>query len=218
MRSSMRFVGLAVLVLVAIRSTPAHAGLDCNEKIDLAALHDFASGKAGDDAVRYEQYCLYGQREHTKQIVADCEKILARGPWDNCLVLAASLGVATVGKRDVFEWIAKQDRRPWFSSPGTPEFPIQLFASFGDPRAVPLIVATWKEWIPKSEVYEHKHANMAEWASWRMSAASALGALGGADEQAFLEEQTRATVDTHVRDACNDAAAKIAKRLAATPH
>jgi len=29
---------------------------------------------------------------------------------------------------------------------------------------------------------------------------------------AFLEEQAKATVDTHVRDACNDAAAAIAKR------
>src|SRR3569623_1241574 len=39
-----------------------------------------------------------------------------------------------------------------------------------------------------------------------------LGKSGDAAANTFLEEQAKATVDTHVRDACNDAAAAIAKR------
>jgi hypothetical protein len=54
---------------------------------------------------------------------------------------------------------------------------------------------------------------MASWSGWRQRAALALGALGGADDATFLDEQAKATKDRHVAAACTDAAAAIRKRL-----
>jgi hypothetical protein len=82
-----------------------------------------------------------------------------------------------------------------------------------DARAVAIVVDMWKTAIPRAAEREKKHREMASWSGWRQRAAAVLGDLGGAVEQAFLEDQAKATKDTHVATACRDAAAAIAKRL-----
>jgi hypothetical protein len=54
---------------------------------------------------------------------------------------------------------------------------------------------------------------MPAWSSWRQEAAGVLGALGGADEATFLDEQAKLTVDRSVARACKAGAAAIRKRV-----
>ena len=71
--------------------------------------------------------------------------------------------------------------------------------------------------IPRAEKNEKRRSAMMNWSVWRPYAAESLGAVGGKDESAFLEEQAKATKDSYVAKACRTAIAAIEKRLASPP-
>jgi hypothetical protein len=215
---------VAVTVTLLALARVAHAGLICphdaNGNEDPAAtvkaLEQLAAGKGSADDVQYAAYCIGGPTSHpfTARVVAACEKIVHADASraDFCMVLAARVGAPTLAGRDVFEFVATQPRRPWDDYWLGPSSGLFLLGDLGDPRGAALVIETWTAAIPKAAAFERRHIGMTEWSSWRQNAAQVLGVIGNADAAAFLDEQAKATVDTHVADACRDAAAKIRGR------
>ncbi len=150
----------------------------------------------------------------SKRILAACAKILDRdGDKSQCVYLVAAAGAATLGKHDIFALVSRDREDPLDGSGGVFPWDKQsLFEAMADPRAAPLIVDEWKAAIPRAEKHTHTSSAMSSWSSWRRSAARALAATGGPDEQAFLEAQASTTEDKHVKQACLTAAAAIAAR------
>lgn len=204
---------------MTLAASHAWAGLDCDSETAVKDIEAAAKdkAKAADAERNYSFLCAEGLDAKWKpRIGKACEKILDRdGEKGNpCVVVAASAGFAKLGKHDLFELVGKIAEDPIEFEGGVGFRKTDLFATMGDPRGVAAIIDMWKAAIPRAEVREKKHRqSMADWSSWRQGAALNLGKIGDADAKAFLEEQAKATVDTHVRDACNDAAAAIAKRI-----
>ena len=213
---------LKAVLIVGFLYSSAHAGNMCatddhanpDPSYEMKALEQLAS--SGKESPDYNLYCLRGVTKYRARIMAACTKIVTSSnpTWDGCMELAASLHEPKLGPNDVFEWISELDRNPWRVNSSMPNYPLYMFEELGDPRGAALIVATWKESIPTAAKHEHSSEWMADWSGWRQHAAEALAVIGGADDTKFLDEQAKATVDTHVRDACLDAAKAIAKRLA----
>lgn len=221
-RPAVAFPGMlrvAPLVILLAFARPALAGLDCDPETAVKDIEAAAKDKAKvEDADRnYSFLCSEGlPAKWRPRIGKACEKILDRdGDKTNpCIVVAASNGFAKLGKHDLFELVGKIAEDPIESEGGVGYRKCDLYAAMGDPRGVAAIIDAWKAAIPRAEAREKKHRqSMADWSSWRQDAAMNLGKIGDADAKAFLEEQAKATVDTHVRDACNDAAAAIARRI-----
>ena len=210
---------LLVLVVLVASAGRAWAGLDCDSETAVKDIEAAAKDKAkAVDAERnYSFLCAEGLAAKWKpRIGKACEKILDRdGEKGNpCVVVAASAGFVKLGKHDLFELVSKIPEDPIEFDGGVGFRVTDLYAAMADPRGGPAIVEMWKAAIPRAAAREKKHRqSMADWSSWRQSAAVNLGKIGDADAKLFLEEQAKATVDTHVRDACNDAAAAIAKRI-----
>jgi len=208
-----------VLAFVIAAAGPAFAGLDCDPEAAVKDLEAAAKdkAKAADAERNYSFLCAEGLAAKWKPRVGKaCEKILDRdGEKGNpCVVVAASAGFTKLGKHDLFELVGKIPEDPIEYDGGVGYRKTDLYAAMGDPRGSAAIIEMWKAAIPRAEAREKKHRqSMADWSSWRQSAAVNLGKIGDADAKLFLEEQAKATVDTHVRDACNDAAAAIAKRI-----
>lgn len=210
---------LALVFVMMLAASRAWAGLDCDPETAVkdveAAAKDKA--KAADAERNYSFLCSEGVADKWKpRIGKACEKILDRDGEKNnpCVVVAASAGFVKLGKHDLFELVGKMPEDPIEYDGGVGFRKTDLYVAMGDARGAAAIIDMWKAAIPRAEVREKKHRqSMADWSSWRQSAALNLGKLGDADAKAFLEEQAKATVDTHVRDACNDAAAAIAKRI-----
>src|SRR4051812_6299825 len=215
----LRMARLLVLVVLIATAGRAWAGLDCDPETAVkdveAAAKDKA--KAAEAERNYSFLCAEGLAAKWKpRIGKACEKILDRdGEKGNpCIVVAASAGFVKLGKHDLFELVGKIPEDPIEYDGGVGFRKTDLYAGMGDPRGSAAIVEMWKAAIPRADAREKKHRqSMVDWSSWRQSATVNLGKLGDADAKAFLEEQAKATKDTHVRDACNDAAAAIAKRI-----
>jgi hypothetical protein len=209
----LRFALLLILV------TPAYAGLDCLEDEAIADLEAFAKTKAGakiNDPNNYNWLCVEGVSPKLKpRIEKACLKILDRDGEKNneCVTVAAAAGIITLGKHDIFALVGKLQEDPIELAGGVGWTKTALYERLGDPRAAAIVTDMWKTAIPRAEAREKRHRSMSEWSSWRQHAAATLGALGDAETKTFLEEQAQATVDTGVRRACTEAAAKIAKRL-----
>lgn len=209
----------ALALVMTLAASRAWAGLDCDPETAVkdveAAAKDKA--KAAEAERNYSFLCSEGLPAKWKpRIGKACEKLLDRDGEKNnpCVVVAASVGFVTLGKHDLFELVGKLPEDPIEYDGGVGFRKADLYAAMGDPRGVAAIEDMWKAAIPRAEAREKKHRqSMADWSSWRQGAALNLGKLGDADAKAFLEEQAKATVDTHVRDACTDAAAAIAKRI-----
>ncbi|MFT3698526.1 MAG: hypothetical protein QM831_35605 [Kofleriaceae bacterium] len=212
---------LVITILIAVTAT-AHAGLFCDEenKIpnELKALELYAKNKTETPDLGYVIYCLGNDPakiEVNKRTLAACEKILDRDPSsNNCNTLVAKLGQATLGAHDIFAWVAKRPLDPQNSNSSDPNYPLYLFRDLADVRASKIIVDKWNALIPIEAKHEKSHEWMAEWSGWRQHAAEALGTSGDADAATFLKDQATQTKDSHVKDACLEAAAAIEKRLA----
>jgi hypothetical protein len=210
---------LALVFVMTLVASRAWAGLDCDPETAVKDVEAAAKDKAKvvDAERNYSFLCAEGLAAKWKpRIGKACEKLLDRdGEKGNpCVVVAASAGLVKLGKHDLFELVGKIPEDPIESDGGVGFRKTDLYAAMNDPRGAAAIMEMWKAAIPRAEAREKKHRqSMADWSSWRQSAAINLGKLGGADAKTFLEDQAKATVDTHVRDACNDAAAAIAKRI-----
>jgi hypothetical protein len=208
---------LAVSLSLWLSATTAHAGLDCDPKAEIAELEAFAKDKAADPEQIW--FCLPGSDPSLKpRVDKACTSILKRdGDKSPCVRVAAAAGIAKLGDRDLVPLVAALEEDPIEESGGFGYYRATLLARIGDPRGAKLIVDWWKAAQPRADAREKKRREMASWSSWRRFAAEALGTLGGAEDQAFLEDQAKATRDKYVAQACRDGAASIAKRLAAKP-
>ncbi len=213
-----RHLLVAFLVTAAVAGR-AHAGLDCDGPSALADLEAFAADKSKAEQMDkdYAWLCIGEAIDKSKpRIEKACRKILDRdGDQSRCVTVAAAAGFTKLGDHDLFTLVTKLHEDP-IDSPGDLVAPKSwLLANMGDPRGTAYLVELWKASIPRADAREKRHGEMASWSGWRQNTAEALGTLGDADTKTFLEEQAKATKDTHVRDACNAAAAAIGKRLAA---
>jgi hypothetical protein len=208
-----------VLLVMLLTAGTARAGLFCDPESALADIEAAAKDKAKlvDVDRNYAYLCAENLAAKWRpRLGKACEKLLDRdGEKDNtCVFVAASNGFTKLGKHDVFALVGKLHEDPIEIEGGVGMGKTDLYAAMGDPRGVTAIMDMWKAAIPRAEAREKKHRQtMADWSAWRQGAAANLGKIGDADAKSFLEEQAKATVDTHVRDACNDAAAAIAKRI-----
>ncbi|MEO6777269.1 MAG: hypothetical protein ABI467_30355 [Kofleriaceae bacterium] len=162
-------------------------------------------------------YCvqLEAHRERSR-IEAACSKILDRdgdGDASPCVDVAAAAGFAKLGTHDLFATIGKRKLRPYDTDAGRDDN-LALLGAMDDPRAVPIIVATWNAALPHAAKWPSGSGRFIEWSSWRTIAAQILGRIGGDPERTFLETQAKATTDRHVAQACRAGADAIAKRLA----
>ncbi len=212
---------MRIALLLCLVTRTAFAGDICSDTTEpnVKALEKVANnvkGATDDPDYGNGEWCLSGDTKHDARITKACDTILDRDPKNTiCLVVLASIGHSMVGTHDVFAWVAAQPLRPWDTNSSLPDYPLYLFKGMGDPRGAKLIVDMWKASIPRADALEKKHRSdaLAEWSGWRQHAAETLGAIGSAGDKAFLDEQAKATKDTHVAQACRDAIAAIDKRL-----
>ncbi len=235
----MRALAAAIVLLVA-RVASAGACLDLAEDLDsLKQLEAFAKrpGKQkppqdaqpwlcvetamGSDAIidgSTGNFDEKATRALQQRAIAACTKVLDRdGDNRECVIILAAGGLAKVGDHDILALVGKLAEDPIESAGGVGWTRTALYGRMNDPRAAKVIVDMWRAAIPRAAQREQRHRTMADWSGWRQTAAGVLGKLGGADEQAFLEEQAKATKDAYVARACRDAAAAIAKRSAHSP-
>lgn len=203
---------------LALGAGLARAGLDCDNDQNLRLVEAFAKDRSKpppDDS--YAWMCLEGGTEKLRaRIEKACLKIVERdGERSPCMRVAAGAGIAKLGGHDVFAFVARMPEDPLNSEAGS--WPKLWFLSqLGDPRAAAVIVDMWRAALVRADQLDkaNRHSYATEWSSWRQRAAPVLGALGGADDQAFLVAQAAATKDRYVAQACRDAADAIGKRLA----
>lgn len=215
---------LALAVIIALGGVARAGDICASDEHDnplpepnVRALEELARTNKWTNSLELDaaEWCIGKDPPHAARIFKACETILDRDPKSElCMVIVAKNGKSTLGKHDIFAWVASRPLVPWSMNSSLPDYALYLFRDLGDPRAVPLIVDTWKASIPKAEAREKRKQGMPEWSRWRQSAAEALGVFGGADEQAFLDEQAKATKDTRVAQACRDAIKAIGDRLA----
>lgn len=208
-----------VPVLVVLASAaPAYAGLDCEADSAMKDVEAFAkdAAKAEQAERSYAWLCVeFGAEQLKPRIEKACLKILDRdGDKGECVIAAAAAGITKLGKHDIFALIGKLGEDPIESGGGIGYGKAELYQRMNDPRGITALIDMWTAAIPRADAREKAHRrSMADWSSWRQHAAAALGAFGDATAKTFLEEQSKATKDTHVRDACLDAAAAITKRI-----
>jgi hypothetical protein len=171
------------------------------------ALEHFARDpKAWRDA-ELAAWCLRDETNFKPRILAACTLILDRDPdWASCYVLAAAHGTATLGKHDVFAWVAARPRKPGDVDATLPSNPLALLAALGDRRGAALVVATWTAATIEATRRSSDRAWRRDWASWRVLAAAALAELGDKDTAAFLDAQAKVTPEPGVKKAIRTAA------------
>lgn len=215
-------LAIPVLALLVLAAGRADAGLFCDNDEAIKQLETFAKDKTKADELdqQYTWVCLEGaDAKYKERIEKACLKIVERdGDKSTCVRISAAAGLTKLGDRDLVALVAAFPEDPIEFAGGVGFYKVGLLARMGDPRGAKIVTDMWTAAIPRADAREKRHGGMADWSSWRQNAAKALGTLGDANDQAFLEEQAKATRDTHVAQKCRDGAAAIAKRLAAAPH
>jgi hypothetical protein len=220
--STMQRLALGVLFVLGCVSWStagtAHAGMVCDDAVSVKSLETVAKDPKATPEDPYA-YCLPGiveqESKYGARVLAACSKILARDPKGVlCIELAVRLGKKEYAGVDLYAAVAGWKIDVWNWDRG--DLTLILLGKLGDHRAAPLIVDAWKANLDEAQKREKKKwaSSMMAWSGWRKDAAAALGAVGGADDKAFLDEQAQATKDKYVRQACLDAVAAIDKRLA----
>lgn len=208
-----------VFLIVLSLARTAYAGVcleveDAMKKIE-AFAKDESKAKAIDEAEGW--ICLeFGAPYFKPRIERACRTILDRdGIKSPCAYLAAAAGLAKLGDHDLLATVLESPDDPltYHGNAGAIGATRTLILGrMSDPRAAPAIVQMWKAAIPRAEQQAKRHDVMMSWSVWRQDAARALGAVGGKDEIAFLDEQAKATKDSYVAKACRDATAAIERR------
>jgi hypothetical protein len=214
-------IATAALFATAVAVAPVYAGLDCVDESALKDIESLAKGQTTAEVLEqnYAWLCAEGavaqNQRFRPRVEKACTKILDRdGDKSECVTLAAAAGFTVLGKHDIFDLVGKLVEDPLESSGASGFSRGMLYAHMADPRGAKILTDWWTVMIPRADAREKRHRSMAGWSSWRQYTAAALAKIGDADTATFLAEQAKATKDTHVRDACNAAAAEIRQRLA----
>jgi len=209
---------LPIAIILALVD-PAYAGFGCDDAAAINEIEGFAKARTGGAQAQNTSWsswlCLALGAERLKpRIETACKRILDRdGETNNrCIVVAAAAGFGKLGDHDIFALVGKLEEDPIEFSGGIELSKADLYERLGDPRGAQILAEMWRHAIPRADAREKRHRSMVEWSAWRQRTAKALGALGDADTETFLEEQAKATRDTHVRDACTAAAKRLAAR------
>lgn len=227
MRTLLLRLGLVLGLSIAARSASAGACInDVENDQAMEEIEAFAKdAKSGLDAGSLSWECAEIDAIRLRpRIERACRVILDRdeardgdrdGRQSPCARLAAIAGFAKLGRHAFYDLVVKLPEDPlrWESVQGFPR--VLILGRIGDPRGAAVILQTWRAALPRAAKDEGRRDRMQAWSLWRQRAAAALGALGGRDEAAFLDEQARATRDTHVAKACRGAIAAIDRRVGA---
>lgn len=212
---------LVVLIVLSLART-AYAGM-CNDGDEIMIrIEAFAKNGSKAKAQAIEELsgwlCIEeGAPLYKARIERACRAILDRdGIKSPCAYLAAAAGFAKLGGHDLFTAALDPPDDPlaYRSNVGFGVTRTQVLGRMGDPRGAAVIVERWKAATPRAEQQAKRRHVMMSWSVWRQDAAASLGAVGGKDDIAFLDEQAKATKDRFVAKACRDAIAAIEKRLA----
>lgn len=218
----MSMMRILVVMIVLTLARTAYAGM-CSEADEvMKRIEAFAKdgskakAKAIDDLSGW--MCIeQGAPYYKARIERACRAILDRdGIKSPCAYLAAAAGMAKLGDHDLFTAALESPDDPlaYQSNASFGVSRTQVFGRMGDPRGAAVIVQMWQVAIPRAEQQEKRRHVMMSWSVWRQDAAASLGAVGGKEDIAFLDEQAKATKDRFVAKACRDAIAAIEKRLA----
>jgi hypothetical protein len=213
---------LAVLIVLTLART-VYAGACFEVEDAMKKIEAFAKNGSKANAKAIEEtegwFCLeFNAPAFKPQIERACRTILDRDDIKSpCAYLAAAAGLAKLGDHDLFATVIESPDDPLAYQGNAGAFgatKTQVLGRMGDPRAASVIVQLWKTALPRAEQQAKRRHAMMSWSVWRQDAAASLGAVGGKDEIAFLDEQAKATKDKFVAKACRSAVAVIEKRLA----
>ena len=220
-------VSLSVLVLVLAFTRTAEAGDFCGSKEEadagMKAIEAFAKNKAKAKELEEGTAWLCVELDAIRlrpRIERACLAILDRdGTKSQCATIAAAAGISKLGAHDLFAWVLGRPDDPlaYSGTNGIGVTSTMMLGRMSDPRAAQALREMWSAAIPRAQKNEKRSSAMMNWSMWRQHAAESLGAVGGKDESAFLEEQAKATKDSYVAKACRTAIAAIEKRLASPP-
>lgn len=216
---ALAILAVPVLALASARTADAGACLSAEEADEgMASIEAYAKAKARSEERErnYQWLCVELDAQRLRRrIERACRVILDRDGLESpCATIVAAAGVAQLGKHDLYAWAAERLEDPLTYGADLGSTRIQVLGLMGDPRGLPALLDAWKAAIPRAAAREKHRRSMMGWSAWRQDAARSLGALGGKDEIAFLDEQAKATKDSFVARACRDAIAAIEKRLA----
>lgn len=205
-------------LLVILTAGTAHAGVclsDDEEEAGMKEIEAFAKNKAKkqDMESSYGFLCLRGDQRYKARLEKACTAITKRdGVYGDCMTNAALVGITSLADHDVYTWVTEIKEDPIANPGGLYISKPAMLAALGDKRGREIIIDMWTEASPRADKKAKSRVAMMSWASWRQSAATALGKLGTKDDIAFLDEQAAATKDRYVAKACRDAIKMIAKR------
>ena len=209
------------LVVLAVCVTAATAGAGvCTTESEADQDMDLIEQFAGDahrpppgDSFAWMCVRLQAPRLAVR-VISACSRILDRdGDRGECIDLVAVLGMARVGKHDIFHVVSQRPLEPFDSMKG-PNYNLYLLGAIGDARAAPIIIKAWQDMDPKiGRSRRHAPDLLPEWAAWRQIAAQILGRIANTTEvRAFLDGQAANADDHYVKQACVEASKAIAQR------
>ena len=202
-----------VFAAVALHAAAARAGeCDRDSAVEMVREFEVYAKQPGSEKPWVSHICFEDQildsKPLAKRFIAACDTIIAREKtYKDCVRWSSMAGAKQLGGKDIVDLLAAQYPLDSFDY-NTAE----TYERIDDPRVAAMLIVAWKAGLADKRAGK---ANVADdLARWRHAAARALGAHGGADEKAFLDEQVKTIKDRGVRKECQAASDAIAKRLA----
>lgn len=208
----------ASIAVLAVEARPALAGYCGDEGVaDLVKDVERYAKKGGAQPV-VDSLCAGEALDvprQVKRLYAACEKILAREPYDVCLVWAADAGKRTMGGRDVFAELSKAHAVDPFDAEMTGAYNVAMYARLGDARATAMVMTAWQTAAGDKRTRGRHTAHL--WKVFRNNAITLFEKVGGQTERDFLAAQVAAGTDRTMKKRMEKAIATIDRRLAKKP-
>lgn len=205
-------IALAAGLLLAAR--PAWAGY-CGEEGMMAAVNELEAyaRKPGKEKPTLYHLCMEEMESEPKlqqRILAGCTKVLAREPdFAPCVQWSVTYGAKKLGDVELFGKVGELFKLDPFVGE---DFPLTLYLSLDDARAVPLALEAWKAALLDKRAAKDRYRY--SFTKFRHAAIKLMARHGGAGERAFLDEQGKAIKDRGIKKAIGKAIAEIDKRAA----
>lgn len=204
---------LAAGMLLAAR--PALAGY-CGEEGMVAAVKQIEAyaKKPSKEAPSFFGLCMEEMEMEPKlqkRFIAACTKVIEREPlFADCVQWSVRFGAKQLGSVDLFGKVVELYKADPFVSE---DFPLTLYLDLDDARAAPIALEAWKAALPDKRATQERYRF--SYAKFRHAAIKIMAKHGGANERAFLDEQSKTVKDRGIKRAIGKAIAAIDKRAAA---